>query len=66
MGLTELHGKYKRLRDELEEAYAAPAWNRPRIDRIADELTETEQALASRRWHGTEPEVDQLRFEFAI
>ena len=27
MGFTELTGKYHRLRNELEEAYAAPAWN---------------------------------------
>ena len=47
MGYTELTGKYQRLRLELEEAYAAPAWNRSRIDRIADEIAATERALAS-------------------
>jgi len=47
MGITELTGTYRRLRLELEEAYAAPAWNRTRIDRIADEIAVTERALAS-------------------
>ncbi|CAN7432411.1 hypothetical protein [Rhizobacter sp. LjRoot28] len=47
MGFNELNGKYRQLRYELEEAYSAPAWNRPRIDRIADELAATERALAS-------------------
>ena len=47
MGFTELTGKYRRLRLELEEAYAAPAWNRLQIDRIADEIAATERALAS-------------------
>lgn len=63
MGLTELNGKYKRLRHELEEAYSAPAWNRPRIDRIADEIVATELALASCHHH--EIDTDQLHFEFA-
>jgi hypothetical protein len=62
MGLTELSGKYKRLRRELEEAYSAPAWNRPRIDRIADEIVATELALASGHHQGVETE--QLQFEF--
>ena len=47
MGFTELTGKYRRLRLELEEAYAAPAWNRSKIDRIADEIAATERALAA-------------------
>ena len=47
MGFTELTGKYRRLRLELEEAYAAPAWNRSKIDRIADEIAATERARAS-------------------
>ncbi len=47
MGYAELNGKYHRLRNELEVAYAAPVWDRRRIDQIADELTETELALAS-------------------
>jgi len=47
MGQTELSGKYKRLRRELEEAYTAPAWNNARIDRLADEIVATELELAS-------------------
>lgn len=62
MGFTELNGKYRRLRSELEEAYAAPAWNRPKIDRIADEIAATERALSSIQPH---EEDHQLNFEFA-
>jgi len=57
MGFTELTGKYRRLRLELEEAYAAPAWNRARIDHIADEIAATERALASVLPHDEEPQA---------
>ncbi len=46
----QLSGKYARLRTELAEAYAEPEWSACRtghIDRIANELLETERALAS-------------------
>jgi len=42
----QLTGKHARLRLELAEAHSAPAWRAGRIDRIADELAETERALA--------------------
>lgn len=57
MGFNELSGKYRRLRHELEEAYSAPAWNRPRIDRIADEIAATERALASIQPHEEEHQL---------
>ena len=61
MGFNELTGKYRRLRSELEEAYAAPAWNRPKIDRIADEIVATEMALAS-----VLPADDELQLNFKM
>ena len=42
----QLTGKHARLRLELAEAHAAPAWRAGRIDRIAEELAEIERALA--------------------
>lgn len=57
MGFTELTGKYHRLRNELEEAYSAPAWNRPRIDRIADEIVATERALSTLHPHDEEHQL---------
>ncbi|MET0349113.1 MAG: hypothetical protein ABW067_04935 [Rhizobacter sp.] len=57
MGFTELTGKYHRLRGELEEAYSAPAWNRPKIDRIADEIVATERALATLHPHDEEHQM---------
>lgn len=49
MGHNELVGKYSRLREELADAYAAPVWQSGRIDRLTDEIAETERALASRQ-----------------
>jgi len=48
----QLTGKYTRLRNELEAAYAEPGWSlgrSGRIDRIADELVEIERTLAVQR-----------------
>jgi hypothetical protein len=64
MGQTELSGKYKRLRRELEEAYTAPAWNNAKIDRLADEIVATELALAT-FCHHRDPEPEQLYRELA-
>ena len=47
MGEAELNGKYRRLRSELDAAYAHEEWDSGRIDRIADEIVEVELALAS-------------------
>ena len=46
MTLEQLTGKYARLRQELADAYSASAWRAGRIDRIAEELADTERALA--------------------
>ncbi len=46
MGVSDLKTKYKRLRGELEAAYSAPVWNSRHIDAIADEIVQTECALA--------------------
>lgn len=42
----ELQRRHKQLRQALEQAYAQSPWNSRQIDRIADELTETERAMA--------------------
>jgi len=47
VGEAELNGKYRRLRSELDAAYAGPEWDAGRINRIADEIVEVELALAS-------------------
>lgn len=41
----ELLRRYRQLRHILERAYAQPAWNSERIDRIANALSEAERAL---------------------
>lgn len=46
MGMSDLTSKYQRLRSELEAAYSAPVWNSHQIDTIADEIVQTECALA--------------------
>ena len=46
MGYADLNSKYQRLRDDLEKAYADNVWDSSKIDRIADEIVETELALA--------------------
>ena len=45
MGYAELSGRYRRLRSELDAAYAV--WNSSRIDQIAEQMVEVERALAS-------------------
>ena len=47
MTLEQLTGKHARLRHELALAYAAPDWGTGRIDRLAEELADTERALAN-------------------
>jgi len=47
MGLTQLTGKYTRLREELANAYTAPVWQSGMIDRLTEEILETERALAT-------------------
>jgi hypothetical protein len=54
---AELSGRYRRLRSELDAAFAV--WNITRIDQIAEQMAEVERALASaeptRRGDGYEP-----------
>lgn len=45
MGYAELSGRYRRLRSELDAAYAV--WNSSRIDQITEQMVEVERALAS-------------------
>lgn len=40
-----LRGRYERLRRELATAYQELPWQSSRIDRIAEELAQTERAL---------------------
>ncbi|MEY4564904.1 MAG: hypothetical protein RLZZ618_4181 [Pseudomonadota bacterium] len=54
MGLDELNGKYARLLGELDAAYTAPVWNVRMIDRLADEIVQTELALSSNGQHPSE------------
>ena len=48
MTLHQLIGKSQRLRRELEALYGEPVWNTRAIDRVSDELTEAQIALARR------------------
>ena len=52
MGYAELNGKYQRLRNELDAAYARPVWNSSRIDEIAEQMAEVERALAAAQPEG--------------
>ena len=47
MNTEQLAGRHARLRRELTQAFAAPAWRTGQIDRLADELAETERELAA-------------------
>jgi len=47
VGYAELSGRYRRLRSELDAAYAVPVWNSSRIDQITEQMLEVERALAA-------------------
>lgn len=52
MTSEQMIGKYGRLRNELEAAYAEPAWHlgrSGRIDRITSDLAEIERSLVVQR-----------------
>ena len=49
MTLDQLMGRYFRLQQELSIAYAAQPWHSARIDRLANELAETERLIADRQ-----------------
>ncbi len=47
MDLDQLNGRYLRLKDELASAYAQQPWPTGRIDRLAEEIAQTERAIAA-------------------
>jgi len=47
MDREQLMGRFVRLKHELSAAYAAQPWQSGRIDRIADDLAETERQIAA-------------------
>jgi len=54
MKQPELEGRYKRLKQELAEAYACSTWDSPHIDRLARELFEIDRVS---RGQETEPQA---------
>lgn len=44
MPYSDIENEYKRLRSELENAYAAPVWDSKWIDTIANAIARIEQA----------------------
>lgn len=49
MTLDQLMGRYFRLKQELEVAYAEKLWHSQRIDRLANDLAITEREISQRR-----------------
>ena len=49
MTLDQLMGRYFRLQQELSIAYAQQPWHSGRIDRLANELADTERQIAERQ-----------------
>lgn len=47
MDQEQLMGRFVRLKNELSAAYAAQPWHSGRIDRVADDLAETERQIAA-------------------
>lgn len=47
MGSDQLIGRYSRLRPELLDAYAQQYWHGDHIDRLANELAQTERDIAA-------------------
>lgn len=60
----QLSGKHARLRQELAQAYSESAWRAGRIDRIADELVQTEKALATNQ--PSDEQTEDLLFGFGV
>ena len=60
----QLSGKHARLRQELARAYSESAWRAGRIDRIADELAQTEKALATNQ--PSDEQTEDPLFGFGI
>ena len=51
MDLEQWMGRYYRLKHELALAYKEHPWQAARIDRLADDLTATERAIAALQPH---------------
>ena len=49
MTLDQLMGRYFRLKQELSIACAQQTWHSGHIDRLANELAETERQIAERQ-----------------
>ncbi len=49
MTLDQLMGRYFRLKQELAIAYRQKPWQSSLIDRLANDLSETERLIAMRR-----------------
>ena len=50
MNIDELTGRYARLKDELETAYATSPWHDAHINRLADDLVSIERQLSNLRY----------------
>lgn len=46
MTLDQLTGRYRRLKEELEQAYAQKPWHQSLIDRIADDISAAEREIS--------------------
>ena len=49
MTLDQLMGRYFRLKQELAIAYTQKPWCGPLLDRLANDLSETERLIAERQ-----------------
>ena len=66
MTYKELVGKYRRLRQELSAAYQEPHWRASYIDRLVDEISATEQSIASIEQPGAQdPTLGRLQQDCA-
>lgn len=50
MNIDQLTGRYTRLKDELETAYATSPWHDAHINRLADDLMSIERQLSNSRY----------------
>lgn len=50
MNIDQLTGRYARLKNELETAYATSPWHDARINRLADDLVSVERQLSNSRY----------------